>query len=802
LSEARNRAHTHDFALERNLNRLFGHPVFREWWLITIGLLIFAAVAIRGDWLGRLDASLYDQAMRVWQRPASTDVIIIGIDEASLNQIGRWPWSRAVHATLLDKVASQKPKVIALDLILVEADRRDAAADQTLADAIKRAGNVIVPVVAQISDGLPQGEAKPIPAIAEAARGLAHIGAMADPDGVMRRVELVSHFGRNAYPSLGAKVYSIWRGVPTPGERSLYVPYLGTSGTVKTVPYIDVLRGDVNLDLFRDKVVFIGTTAGGSGDEYPTPVTGATRSMPGVEIHANVLQALDEGIVLKRATPLQSMLLSSVVVVALMMAFLWLSPRRALLTSIGGILLLGVGAILLFRFGQLWISPTVAIIAVLLAYPLWSWRKLEATQRFFDAELKRLTDEPLIVPDTAARMIAPSSVLQRLVPDVIEQRIENVTAASQRLRSLKRFVEASIESLPTAAIVTDLHGRIMLSNSAADRLLSAQAGTALEDQQILEALPSLTPSYIGGWPAVWKQIASDASVLTVEAQRARGESEENFVLQFAPLTSQPSALNSAPAAMIAGVIVSIADITPLRESERRRDEALRFLSHDMRSPQAAILTLLDMVRDDPESITQENLLTRVGKYAKRTLTLADDFLRLAKAERARPADFREVELGEIIADVADEADALASAKLMRIEIDNHLDEAWVMADRDLLTRAIINILSNAIKYSPDKSMVVIGLDALEGPDGALFRIRVVDNGFGMSPENLAKLFTRFQRFTTEGQPQADGIGLGLVFVKTVIERMGGEVGVSSRLEDGDDGPRGTTFTVTLPRAEA
>jgi CHASE2 domain-containing sensor protein/signal transduction histidine kinase len=836
----------------------FRHPVFREWWLIVIGLSVLSVLAIRGEWLSRLELTLYDQAMRVWSRPATPDVVIIGIDEDSLQQIGRWPWSRAVHATLLDKISEAKPKIIALDLILSEADRRDPNADQSLADAIQRAGNVIVSVAPKLSEGAMQGEARPIAAITAAAMTMAHISAQADGDGVMRRALLRARFANTpegvVYRSLCAEAWARAHEnahanthanantgrdtkfaldnsvnhsrdvMPNPLKRldsrassdnrpdAYIIPYLGKPGSVKTISFIDVLRGDVKPEALRDKVVLIGMTAAGTGDEYPVPVAGADRSMAGVEIHANVFQALDDGIRLREATRGQVAVGTILIIFILMLGFLWLTPRRALLLAVGTIASLVLGAVLLFRFGQIWFSPTIAIGAVLLAYPLWSWRKLEATQRYFDAEMQRLNDEPWIVPDTAARVIAPGGLgaLSRFVPDVIERRIASITAASARMRSLKRFVEVAIESLPTAALVTDHDGRIMLSNTTADRLLTPQgAGTtgkviALEDRMILDVLNALTPEEVGGWPHVWKRASMEAATTTVEALRVLGATEENFVVQFAPLVTTASRVGS-----VSGVIVSIVDVTPLHESERRRDEALRFLSHDMRSPQAAILTMLEMVREEPESIPHDTLLARIGKYSRRTLNLADDFLRLAKAERARPADFREVELGEILSDVADEAESLASAKLIRIEIDNHADEAWVLADRDLLTRAIINLVSNAIKYSPEKTMIVIALDAVSGEDnknendanvveGDMWRIRVADQGFGIAPENLAKLFTRFQRFSTDDQPQTDGIGLGLVFVKTVVERLGGEISVTSRTEADAHGTRGTTFAVSLP----
>jgi len=112
-------------------------------------------------------------------------------------------------------------------------------------------------------------------------------------------------------------------------------------------------------------------------------------------------------------------------------------------------------------------------------------------------------------------------------------------------------------------------------------------------------------------------------------------------------------------------------------------------------------------------------------------------------------------------------------------------------------------VSNAIKYSPKNTTVTIALTLQhaehDNEQNKQWKIDVQDEGMGISPANLSRLFMRFQRLYQEGQPQTDGIGLGLglVFVKTVIERMDGEVIVDSRVAATTDGQHGTTFTILL-----
>jgi len=371
------------------------------------------------------------------------------------------------------------------------------------------------------------------------------------------------------------------------------------------------------------------------------------------------------------------------------------------------------------------------------------------------------------------------------VPGSIEQRIAAVESAGRRLRELNRFIADSLESLPEAALVTDAAGIVRLANTTATRLFARLSGHSvpLAGRDIFSLLKMMQSTADGDWRELWLRAGADLPIISVEA-RAGDDSE--YLLQIAPSLSQGGART--------GTIVTLSDISPLRESERRRDEALRFLSHDMRSPQASILTLLEMQETAPELMPTRTLLDRIGKYARKTLTLADDFLRLARAERALPRDFQAVDLRELLQDAADEAATLASGKRISIQMTLPEEEALVNGDRDLLTRAILNLLSNAVKYSPPDTAIQCRL----ARDTSHWRIDIADRGYGIAPENLSRLFTRFTRLQAEGQPEVDGIGLGLVFVKTVAERHAGSITVQSRVATPGNPERGTTFTVLLP----
>ena len=124
-----------------------------EWIVLTVALTLLASALGEMSGLGRADQTLYDAAMERLSQPAPEDIVIIAIDEPSLARIGRWPWRRAVHATLIEKVAAAKPRAIGIDLILAEPDARDPEGDRALARALQSHSRIVLPVLMEVRAG-------------------------------------------------------------------------------------------------------------------------------------------------------------------------------------------------------------------------------------------------------------------------------------------------------------------------------------------------------------------------------------------------------------------------------------------------------------------------------------------------------------------------------------------------------------------------------------------------------------------------------------------------------------------------
>src|SRR3954469_15605151 len=138
-------------------------PVIAEWMGAVGVVTLVTALAAGFGWFWRVDQALYDAALVLRQRPAPDDVVIVAIDQNSLDRIGRWPWRRAIHATAIDRLTDAGVKGIAMDILLPEPDRADPAGDEALAKAIRRNGKTILPVIMETGSSGQLREIVPAP---------------------------------------------------------------------------------------------------------------------------------------------------------------------------------------------------------------------------------------------------------------------------------------------------------------------------------------------------------------------------------------------------------------------------------------------------------------------------------------------------------------------------------------------------------------------------------------------------------------------------------------------------------------
>jgi len=736
-------------------------------WL-TLGLMAVTAVACLGQWTLPLDRAIHDLAQR--SRPAhdSDEVVIVAIDDDSIDAVGRWPWRHGVHAQALRQLAQARPRAVLLDLLLAEADP-DPAQDAQLSSAMQALGNVVLPAGLLPQATRTEPWLKPAQALGAHAV-LAHSDAAPDADGRVRHAALWAGSAANQLPHPALALLGLggtWPDSvprqapgPTPDDASeggmghlsgwyrtgLVSPDLSRTGRPRTVSFSALLRGEVPERWLRDRFVVIGVTAQGMGTRLPTALT-PREGMPGAELIARVTQALAHGWLIQTLPPAWNAALSATWVGALLWAMRRLTPGRALLAcaAVASGALAVSWALLVWH--STWWPPFALVAAVLLCYPVWSWRRLQATALALENELQTLAAEPGLGPVTQPG--------ERGTVDFMRQRTDAIHEANAQLRQARALLAHTLAVLPDAVWVLDTQGRITQANQQACALMQTPEATAI-GRTLDEALAGWTPADAPQWSMLLQQAGRQRQPLSTEAGNAMGGQRLVSLLS----TEQ-------------GHIVCATDVTALRQAELQRTELLGFIAHDIRSPQASLISLVELHRIGG-NLPLEETLTHVDAMARQTLALCEELLQVMRAET------RALTLvnGDLIA-LAE--GAIGEMQLQAQAKDIALIGDWAPGtqqparfDDYLLHRALVNLLSNAIKFSPNGAQVTVALR--RQADAHVLSVR--DQGPGIPASELGRLFKRYER-VEQGRPSqlAAGIGLGLVFIDTVTRRHGGHVHV-------------------------
>ena len=408
-----------------------------------------------------------------------------------------------------------------------------------------------------------------------------------------------------------------------------------------------------------------------------------------------------------------------------------------------------------------------------------------------------LTIEP-IVSDGVVTGITTAAI------DVTERKaLEDQLAAGQRraealardLVEERDRLQQVIDELPEAILIgTADDGRFLLCNRATSEMLGVDlAGRPIpfdEDAPIGARRPD-------GSPARASDLPLQRSIRTGEVVRA----EQWVFIRPSDRREVPVLMSSTPlrdhkGAVVGGVAV-FQDISALKDLEREKDDFLASAAHDLRNPLTSIKGYAELLRRHiarAESPDRQRLMAGLGQIlvsGERMSALIDQVLDLSRLQLGRPLELRRAptDLIALVRGVISAADQLSEQHRVTLTCDcQELVGAW---DAARLERAAQNLVSNAIKFSPDGGEVAVGLAREETPDGDVAVLTVRDQGLGIPPYDLPRLFTRFHRASNVVGKVA-GTGLGLASVRQVVEGHGGSIVVESTLGVG------STFTLRLP----
>jgi signal transduction histidine kinase len=193
-----------------------------------------------------------------------------------------------------------------------------------------------------------------------------------------------------------------------------------------------------------------------------------------------------------------------------------------------------------------------------------------------------------------------------------------------------------------------------------------------------------------------------------------------------------------------------------------------------------VLSLIQLKDNGTNRLSNEEITRRVEHYARKALGLADSFLQLARAENTDQSGFHETDFITIAHNAVDEAFAEAHSKDIRLIRNIEVDEAWLQGDAGLLERALINLLQNAIRYSPTGSSIQLSVCVHE----KILECCIQDQGEGIRSEDQERIFDPFQRAQNSSNHYQGGTGLGLSFVMVVAKKHHGSISLDSKLGEG------------------
>lgn len=391
---------------------------------------------------------------------------------------------------------------------------------------------------------------------------------------------------------------------------------------------------------------------------------------------------------------------------------------------------------------------------------------MERTAQALEAELQAIRGD-------GGTATSPDS----LPGDYLQQRTTAIRQAGAALRQDHQTLSRTLSALPDAVFVLDRSGRITQLNQQALGLIGqppSQARGLLLDN----ALAGWTPQDAPNWMMLVERACESRQMQRSEATHPSGGHRLVSLMSAGPQAD-------------ADVLVCAADVTALRQAELQRAELLGFIAHDLRSPQASLISLVELRRLGGGGLSEQEVLSHVETMARQTLSLCEELLQVMRAEN-RPLSTAPGDLSRLADEVIRDMQPQALARQQRLlrEVGEPSSVPAVFDDY-LVHRALGNLVGNAIKFGPPGSEVRVSARAVSG--GVMLAVQ--DQGPGIPESELGRLFRRYER-VEQGRPSklAAGIGLGLVFIDTVARRHGGRVQVHNQAG------AGARFELWLPQA--
>jgi adenylate cyclase len=797
-------------------------PSWLPW--LRIGLaIVLAGVSLLRVWsvevFAEMERALYDLAtvQIIPPAPVSDRVALVFVDDASLDALGeRWPLERATWARFIAEMARHKPAALAIDAVFDQAGPRGALdlaeslveglqakefdasptarelradlgfrlksldGDRQLVEALAHQGAVVLGeyFVLEAEDIRPGGSGAPpeepsaqaledhvvtrlnasqlvgnIEPAEVAARATGAINILHDPDGVVRRYPYALSWADQSFPSLALAAVraatedattrlALTRSALSRDRATPLLRFPRTDG-IPMLRFADVLLDDGRSEslapLLEGRLVFVGVSATGLQDSH---VRAGGQRIPGVLIQAIAADNLLTGAGLYSEG--RAAWLGFAETALLLLAFAWLARAlptqfRVVAAGTAGMALHGALALSIFPSAGVWPGAAPAFVGLL----------------------------SLIVAELGGRSIALQRQRRALL---VRQRVVETV-----LRS-REHIKLIVDNVADAILSLDDDGEIVSANGAARGLFGFDA-----DVPMLGAIRTVLP----GWPGSDARIEQTAAVWECEGVRVDGSTFAAEVIT-SRIPPQPEA-----AALSASFVSVVRDITARREADSAKQRFVSMVSHELRTPVTSIRGALGLVasgRLGEVAPDAARMVEVAHNGSKRLVRLVNDILDVARIDAGALTVVREpLDLGDAVADAVAEAQGFASEHRVPLVLDPAGTELPVHADRDRIGQVIANLVSNALKFSPEGVAVTVSLEHRQHAA----RVSVSDRGPGIPVEARGRIFERFAQAHAVTQ-RTRGTGLGLGIARSIVELHGGSIGFETAVG------QGTTFWFELP----
>lgn len=369
----------------------------------------------------------------------------------------------------------------------------------------------------------------------------------------------------------------------------------------------------------------------------------------------------------------------------------------------------------------------------------------------------------------------------------LEQKVfQRTKALNQKLVELEAAHakdNAILGSIGDGLIVTDANGHILLINALAAELLGAELSTAkgknvteitLYDETEQPLSPSVHP--------ITFTLATGRKVVQ-EVKAIQGNVKRALNIIATPVVQQ---------GRIIGAIQTVHDITKEKEIDRMKTEFISIASHQLRTPLSAISWFSEMLLNgDAGALNdeQKEFAQNVSDSTQRMIDLVNSLLNISRIESGRIiVDPKPTDLSKLVSDIITDLKGKTEEKKQTLIVSVHKDLPQINLDPHLIGQVYLNLLTNAIKYTPKGGEITVLISRKEN----MAISQVTDNGYGIPKAEQSKMFQKFFRASNIAKVETDGTGLGMYLVKSIIESSGGKIWFQS-----DEG-KGTTFWFSLP----